>query len=345
MAVRPTLRGLKIGDDPNDLPARLSETGLFRSLAELTPGSGLVPYDVNSPLWSDGARKRRWIALPGGERIGFRPEGEWTFPAGTVLVKHFDLPVDEKDTKAVRRLETRMLYADGRGGGYGATYRWRSDGSEADLVPAEGATEVIHVQTESGERSQSWTYPAREDCLKCHTEAAGFVLGPKTRQINREFHYGEGGPTDNQLRTWNSLGMFQPTIVEAQIPRFERLVPIDDTSASLDLRVRSYLDANCANCHRPGANIPAAFDARFGTLEKDRGIIDAQTRSDSLGINEPRVVAPGDLGRSMLYQRMIVAERFVMPPLARSRVDEAAVAAIAEWIKGMEASAPTSAKE
>jgi ankyrin repeat protein len=72
-------------------PERISWSGAFSDLATLTPIPGFIAYDVNSPLWSDGAQKRRWVAVPKGEQIKFAPAGQWQFPDGTVFIKHFDL--------------------------------------------------------------------------------------------------------------------------------------------------------------------------------------------------------------------------------------------------------------
>jgi uncharacterized repeat protein (TIGR03806 family) len=329
---RPPVAGLKVGLDPRRLPRKLSETGLFACLDDMTPEPGVIPYAVNNPLWSDGAVKQRWIALPGGETIKFRRDGEWSFPAGTVLVKHFELADDETEPLRRRRLETRLLVVDGPGEGYGVTYRWRPDHTDAELL-ADGLTEAIPIKTRKGSATQAWSYPSRDECLKCHTSAAGFVLGPKTRQLNGPFLYPQTDVADNQVRTWARLGMLSPSPKEDEIPRFGRLVAVGDRSASLDDRVASYLDANCANCHRPGANIPATFDARFGLAWKDRKMIDAATVSDAQGVDRPRVVAPGDPGRSMLYRRMVEPERFKMPPVARNTVDTEAAAAVREWIE------------
>jgi len=102
-----------------------------------------------------------------------------------------------------------------------------------------------------------WTYPSRTDCLFCHTANAGFVLGVKTRQLNGDFEFpgiGKGaGTSDNQLRSWSHAGMFRQSIAAAEIGKYDRLVSITDTSATLEHRVRSYLDSNCAHCHRPAA--------------------------------------------------------------------------------------------
>src|SRR5262249_15303111 len=162
-----------------------SQTGLFATLSDLTPSPGVIPYDVCSPLWSDGATKRRWVVLPGGERIGYSPKSEWSFPRGTILVKHFELPDDPDRPEQTRWLETRLLVVTGPGG-FGATYKWRPDRSDADLLK-DGLDEPIELATSGGSEKRIWSYPSRDDCLKCHTTNAGFVLGLKTRQLNRDF--------------------------------------------------------------------------------------------------------------------------------------------------------------
>jgi uncharacterized repeat protein (TIGR03806 family) len=334
LSQRPIIPGPAVPPDPGRLPDRLSQTGLFTSLSETTPREGLVPYGVNSPLWSDGAEKRRWVALPGGETVGFSRTDEWSFPRGTVFVKQFALTTDESDPTAQRRLETRLLVVDGTGGGYGVTYRWRRDGSDADLLK-EGASEEITVRTKAGSRAQTWSYPSRDDCLRCHTTIAGFVLGPKTRQLNGPFTYPGTGVTDNQLRTWNYLGMLRPALREEEIPRLDRLAAVGDASASLEDRARSYLDANCMHCHRPGANIPASFDARYDTPPSRGNLLGAATVSDNLGVERPKVVTPGDPAHSLLYLRMVQAERFKMPPLARNEVDRQAATLIKRWIESL----------
>ena len=109
---------------------------------------------MNSPLWSDGAPKRRWLILPIECHIGFSPHGAWKFPPGTVFVKHFEFAAG--DGRPARRLETRLLVVDRRGSGYGVTYRWRPMRSDAELL-TEGLTEEIDL----GDRKQTWTYPSR----------------------------------------------------------------------------------------------------------------------------------------------------------------------------------------
>jgi uncharacterized repeat protein (TIGR03806 family) len=314
---------LNVPADPADLPPLLSQTGVFRSPADLTPSRGLVPYDVNAPLWSDGAAKRRWIALPGDARIGFAPTGEWTFPVGTVFVKHFEI--------GGRRLETRLLRVDETGNGYGVTYRWRGDGQDAELL-ADGLTEEVSVPTAAGSKAVKWSYPSRNDCLSCHTAVAGFVLGVKTRQLNGPFPYPATGVTDNQLRTWGHLGMFRAPPREGDIGRLDRLVAAGDRAAPPERRVRSYLDANCAHCHRPGG-ARGLFDARYDTPLAGQGLVNGEVAAADLGVRDPKVVCPGSLERSMVYERMNRRrDVFNMPPLGTNQVDQAAAAVVAAWI-------------
>src|SRR5207248_1759666 len=137
------------------LPALLSQTGAFADLRTLTPALGVIPYGVNVPLWSDGAVKSRWLAVPSGTQIHFSDTGEWAFPAGTVFIKHFELPVDDRDPSIRRRIETRLVVRDASGGVYAATYKWRADNSDADLLSA-GLSEKITIATASGPRTQTW---------------------------------------------------------------------------------------------------------------------------------------------------------------------------------------------
>src|SRR5262249_22640408 len=153
---------------------------------------------------------------------------------GAVFVKHFELPVDDTNPNVLRRLETRLLARDTNGAVYGITYRWRSNYADADLV-TNAITENIPIATSSGTRTQQWFYPGPLDCLRCHTPAAGYVLGVKTRQLNGSYAY-PGGGADNQLRAWNHIGMFDSVLNEGTISNYDKLVKVSDSSATLTHR-------------------------------------------------------------------------------------------------------------
>jgi len=313
------------------MPKMLSQTGIFSDMKTMEPRDFLVPYSVNTPLWSDGAVKSRFMALPENTKIHFAKTGEWQFPAGTVFIKTFQLPVDDTDPTMLRRLETRLIVRDTNGYVYGATYKWRPDDSDADLVTA-GTTEDIPIKTATGTRIQHWFYPGRQDCLTCHTPAAGGVLGVKTRQLNGDFTY-SNGVTDNQLREWNHAGLFDATLTEDEIPHLSRLVAVTDKKASLEMRARSYFDANCAQCHRPGG-VEAFFDARFDTPLGQQGIINGPV-ANPMGVPGAKIVVPDDPDKSILLQRINNTSDLEMPPLARNVNDTKAIATITQWINSL----------
>jgi len=317
-------------------PALFSQLGAFTNLATLAPGPALVPYTVNSPLWSDAAVKSRWIALPTNTFINFYPTGEWSFPPGTVLFKNFELVTNENNPAQRRRLETRLLVCDTNGTVYGASYRWRANNSDADIVNF-STNEDILITTATGVRTQQWSYPGRSDCLRCHTPAAGGVLGLKTRQLNGAYQY-PGGVTDNQLRTLNHLGFFTPAQTESVVTNYPKLVAVTDTNASLELRSRSYFDANCAHCHRPGG-VNALFDMRFDTPLANQSLINGYA-INSLGISGAKIIKPGYTNASVLYQRDSSLGLIQMPPLAKNVVDTNAMAVIAAWIGSMSWASP-----
>src|SRR5439155_21020871 len=132
----PTPAFLHLPENENGaLPPLLSQTGAFQDTHSLTPAAGLIPYDLNISFWSDSATKSRWMSLPhdpasDSAKIKFAPTVEWTFPTGTVFVKHFEIATNETHPELKRRLETRLLVRDGTGGVYGVTYKWRPDNSD-----------------------------------------------------------------------------------------------------------------------------------------------------------------------------------------------------------------------
>ncbi|HEY3861831.1 MAG TPA: chitobiase/beta-hexosaminidase C-terminal domain-containing protein [Verrucomicrobiae bacterium] len=323
------------------IPTLLSATGVFANTPAMVPVGGLIPYAPNTPLWSDNALKIRYLSVPfnGGpdipsQQIGFAPTGSWSFPSGTIFVKTFELLTNQSDPSAIRRLETRLIVRDTNGAVYGVTYKWLPDNSDAVLL-SNSLSEAILI-TNAGTGSsyvQNWYYPSPADCLTCHTAPANYVLGVNTRQLNGTLVY-SNGTTDNQLRALNYAGLFSPAFNESQIAGFEQLSSVANTSASLTQRARSYLDANCAQCHQPnGAG--RSFDARYDTPLASQNIINGPVVGN-LGYDNAAVVVPSDIWRSILYDRMNTLDPTIkMPPLARNLIDTNAVQVMAAWINSL----------
>ncbi len=322
------------------LPPLLSQTGVFTNTPAMAPATGLIPYQPNVPLWSDGALKIRYFSVPnnGGlitpdQQITFAPTGSWTFPSGTVFVKTFALQTNDTDPNSILRLETRLLVRDTGGRVYGVTYKWRPDNSEADLLNA-SLTQDVPILTAGGSRTQTWYYPSPADCLTCHTPTANYVLGVSSRQLNNSLAYAGTGVTDNELRALNHLGLFNPAFDDAAIAGYAKLSALTNLSASLQERARSYLDANCAQCHRPGGTGPT-FDARYDTPLAAQNLTNYPA-TVSLGYDHAKIIMAKDIWRSMIYQRMSAVNPAIkMPPLARNLVDTNATTVMAAWINSL----------
>lgn len=327
-----------------DPPEKLSDIGAFADLQTLDPAPGIVPYDVNTPLWTDGAVKKRWIALPNNgshnsaaEQITFDAEGNWQFPAGTVLIKHFGLPVDARDPDKVVKMETRFLVFTVDNDAYGLTYKWNDAGTEAYLIDVdEAVARNLTVWDANGNTAtQRWDYPTRQQCMQCHGSVAGYALGVKTRQLNKDLRY-PSGITANQLETWNHLGMFHQDIGDpGQYPVH---AAIGDAKSSAAMRVRSYLDANCSYCHRPNG-VEGAFDGRSAISLYDQDLINTTVVSHASTAGA-QVVVPGVPSSSELWRRDRSTGPEKMPPMGRQIVDQTYIDVLTSWINNLDETSP-----
>lgn len=312
------------GGGGGEIPALLSETGLFSNTRALIPNPGLVEYEINAPFWSDGTRKRRWFGIPAGVRIGFSSGDQFQWPPGAVTVKHFEVSRMDGST---RRLETRVMIRSSTGW-QGYTYKWNAAETDAELLD-DAEIETLTVRTDSGAlRTQDYEYPSRVACFNCHTAAAGIPLGLRSAQLNREHLFGT--IVDNQLRAYNGVGLFDRNIGAAS----QYAVQVDpaDATAELSARARSYLDANCSQCHRPEGPTGVDMDLRRDTPAADTRTRNVAPSYGDLGIADARRIVPGDKARSLIWERMRRLDGNRMPPVASHVVDEAGVALIGQWI-------------
>ncbi|WP_435020041.1 PQQ-dependent sugar dehydrogenase [Tundrisphaera sp. TA3] len=326
--------------DRPPFPDRLSQTGLFASTRDRSPAPGLIPYSVIAPLWSDGTGKERFIAVPGEGKVGFQGGGKgWDFPEGTVLVKTFLADLAGGDPAPARPIETRLMTRQ-QGEWVGYSYLWDDAGEDAKLVGKGGLDRTLIVRDPAapgGRRTQSYRYPSRAECMVCHSRAANFVLGLSDLQMNRDHDY--GGVVANQLRTLEHIGLFAERLPKRP-EEIDRLVDPHDRQADLTRRARSYLHANCANCHVEAGGGNAAVDLTLGASSEGMRVIDVAPMQESFGIPDPRIIAPGHPGRSTLLERVRRRAPGQMPPLASSVVDEAAVRLLTEWIERMPPAVP-----
>jgi uncharacterized repeat protein (TIGR03806 family) len=303
------------GGPVTEFPQTLSETGCFDNSDVTRVAEGVIPYDVNTELWSDGAEKRRWLAIPDGTQIDVLPDGDWDFPIGTVLIKEF--------ANNGTPFETRLMvrHDDGEWAGY--TYEWNDSLTDADLVASNGLTKDIDGEL-------TWTYPTRAQCMQCHSAAAGRSLGPETAQLNGPLLY-PSGITANQLATLDHIGMFSGGLANAP-EDLPALSDVQNSSATLSDRSRSYLHANCANCHRPGGPGQGPMDFRYQTPFADTGTCDVDPGQGDLGVTGAKILTPGDSASSVMSLRLHNVGDNRMPPLGSRVVDPDGTATIDTWI-------------
>jgi len=299
------------------VPAQLSATGCVSAQDPSRPAAGLIPYAPAAPFWSDGAVKERWLAIPDGTSIAVQSDGDFTFPNGSVLMKHFRIGNALVETRLF------MRHPDGVWAGY--SYEWNAAQTDATLVQGGKTVSVA---------GQSWIFPSENDCLACHTVAAGFALGLETAQLNRDFVYPGTGRTSNELATLDHVALFTRPIGDpSTLPAMPD--PLDST-APLGERARAYLHTNCSQCHRPSGPTPSSMDLRYSTLLANTNACAAAPQSGDLGLGSgARIIAPGDPALSVLVARANRRDANGMPPLASAEVDADGVTLLSDWIAGL----------
>lgn len=335
----------------NIFPRKLSDTGLFDSVADHQIATGVIPYTVIAPQWIDGAVKERFLAIPGKGQIQFdgieypqpapgAPHG-WKFPDGTVVFETISL---ELRPGMSRRLETRVLHYKSLAGDDSVgdqfwrayTYIWNDEQTDAVLLEeTHGREQIFTIQDPTapgGKRQQTWHFPSRMECIVCHNMAAKYVVGINTMQMNHDYEY--AGGLVNQLHAFDQLGLFTEPLKEkpAQLPR---LVNYHDRSQDLHQRARSYLHANCSHCHRKWGGGNAEFLLLGNLPIDDMNIVGKHPGRGSFFIPKASLLESGDPAASVILYRMSTTGPGRMPRLDSRIVDVAGIQLIHDWIASL----------
>jgi uncharacterized repeat protein (TIGR03806 family) len=339
------------GGDDHPVPEKLSDLPalLLAASGRGHEVGGVIPYEPSAKLWSDGASKERYIALPdyafaapSFAQVTFRSAGGWDFPDESVIVKNFLLPLDLRDPAgSAKRIETRVLYKT-HGSWNGFNYEWNDEETDAVLLPSARTPRDFTVIDAAGEPfMQTWVYPSRDDCFQCHNAAANRVLGPNTPQMNQTIAYPSSGVSDNQLRTLEHVGFFDAPL-PAPPANLPRMPDATDPGAGLDARARAYLAANCGICHRPGAPIDADMNLTWESRREEMNAIDAPANRGTAGLPpNARLIYAGRPDLSVVIARMSTLDPvYRMPRIGSHRVDDDGVALLRDWISTLEIPAP-----
>jgi glucose/arabinose dehydrogenase len=308
-----------VAADAPVFPRKLSETGLFRDLSRLEPAPGVFRYRINAPSWHDGAESEFLIALPEGKSAEMPgdPAGawkSWNLPDGAVLVQTLAVPAGG-DRPAVRA-ETRILVRS-EADWFAYTWLWNKEQSEADLVGHDG------MKTEIA--GNPWEVPARTACTLCHARGANYVLGLTTAQLSPD------GSEAGSLGELRRAGIIRKPAASAG--GWPVLVNPGDATKPLARRVHAYLSVNCSHCHRHEGGGNSLMDLSPWMQGAARHLINAAPQHGGYGMPDARLIAPGEVHRSVLPVRMSSRGPGQMPPVGSIHPDAAGLSLLYQWLQ------------
>ncbi|GAB4017465.1 SO2930 family diheme c-type cytochrome [Spirosoma koreense] len=318
------------------VPEKLSDYGFFNGkLANQQPAPGVVPYALNTPLFSDYAEKLRFVKLPAGQSVAYNDTAVLAFPIGTTLIKTFYFPTDFRDPAKGRRLiETRLLVHQTEGW-KAFDYVWNDEQTDAFLDVAGDTKTVRYVDMQGQEHQQPYLIPNLNQCKGCHNRAEKLVpIGPSVRQLNGELAY--TGGTENQLIHWQRSGLITGLPTLEKCPK----APVwnKPETGSLADRARAWLDINCAHCHNPsGPAMTSGLNLSVSeTNPTALGILKAPVAAGRGSGGRPFDIVPGKPDESILIYRLHSTDPGeMMPELGRKTVHTESLDLLREWIKAM----------
>jgi uncharacterized repeat protein (TIGR03806 family) len=316
-------------------PELLSQTGIFESVPAQKPARGVLSYSVNTPGWHDGASMTRLLAVPNDDTINAGSSRGWEFLDGAVAVQTLSLEMEHGNPASRKVIETRLMTRQG-GEWAGYSYEWNDEQTDARLVPKEGRERKFRISDAAvpgAARQQTWRFLSRAECMVCHSRAANFVLGLSTLQLNRPH---ESAAAENQLALLQRAGYLKPPL-SSPPDKQPRLVNPYDQSAALEPRVRSYLHANCSQCHVADGGGNARMELEFTTARDKMNVIGVAPLQGKFEIPEAELIAPGDPFRSVMLYRISKLGGGRMPQVGSSVVDRAAVKLFHDWIVSLPA--------
>ena len=315
---------------------KISDYGFFRgAVNELRAIEELVPYDLNTPLFSDYAAKYRLLYVPDGKSVDYTEGKVLEFPVGSVLIKNFFYESEEGQKTTRNLLESRLLLHHEEGWS-AETYVWNERQTEAFRKIAGDRKEIDWTDREGIRRKFEYLIPNKNDCKTCHSNNGRLLpLGPRVDNLNKTYSYSDG--PENQLRRWKDRGLFAGNPLPGDLPK----APVwnDPSTGAIHERARIYLDINCSSCH-----------SRAGSA-RHAGLFLSHEEEDPfrVGVCKPPIsIGPASGGLKygivpcrpeesiLLYRMKAVEPGKRMPEIGRTLVHDEAVALIKTWIESME---------
>jgi len=321
-------------------PKQLSGFGFFADAVAQQPADGVLPYDLITPLFTDYAKKHRFVFVPEGQSAPYNPDDVFALPVGSALIKTFAYPADMRMPDAnVRLVETRVL-AHTQKGWRAYPYVWNAEMTAADLKPLGAKQDISWIDAGGAEKSTRYLVPNMNQCRSCHVKGLGrdrqmSPIGPEAKHLNHDYPYADG--LANQLTRWTKAGIL--TGAPENPDDAPRVADWADETAPIDARARAYLDINCAHCHMPDGPAHTSglyLDTRI-TDPAQYGIFKRPVAAGRGSGGFDFDIAPGEPDHSILTYRLDSADPgIMMPELGRTMIHDEGVELIREWIAQME---------
>jgi cytochrome c553 len=337
----------------DSIPKLISGTGMYKNMATKEFNADVIPFEVNAPLWTDGAFKQRYVAMPAGSSIVYDDTADtYAYPDRAMVIKNFSVDTIPGNPASRILFETRfsgVRIVAGKEKWYLWTYHWRLDQTDADLVVDVGENATVRVYRNGANQPpfmKKWRFPSKAQCAACHrVQGTGgrTVLAFFTAQLNKPL---DSAPAVNQLDHLFNLGVLKskdgtrPDFAKA--PKWANWA---DNTASLEVRARSYIAANCSGCHgtrgnRTGAAPGTTLDYDYHDMKPHMDFT-AKKLAGVFPLDSAGLVVPGKPERSVLLYRQKMrnqldldfrAEPMAMPPLGSFEPDTNAIAMMSQWI-------------
>lgn len=317
---------------------KLSDYKFFEGDIKLMrPSLNVIPYEPASSLFTDYAHKKRFVWMPTGVKATFDGEGKTlNLPVGAALIKtfYYDNVQNITPIGATRIIETRIMIKKASGWIF-AEYVWNADQTEAFLDMAGSSTAVEWKDENNIIRVvDNYRIPSAQQCMTCHKyNEQPIPIGIKPQNLNNNYNYSTG--VKNQLAKWIEIGYLDSTIPQ----NISATVDYSDVSQPLELRVRSYLDINCAHCHQLNSHCdyrPMRFAFSETNDLANMGVCVSTQDMANFPSAQSKIVTPNNVNRSMLFYRLNTDnESFRMPLLGRTEIHTEGIALIQEWINSL----------
>ena len=311
-----------------DVALKLSDYGFFNNLTKQIPADGVLPYDLNSALFSDYADKLRFVYVPEEGFAEYRPNKVFNFPVGSVLIKTFAYLNDSPESDlSTQLLETRLLIRRDEGW-KNVSYIWNEEQTDAYKSIAGKTISTQFVNEYGGVQDVRYRVPNINQCKECHQSNETITpIGPKARNLNKDISYADG--TMNQLLKWHQQGWIKENI------SIKSMVDWSDINENLENRARSYLDINCGHCHIEGgsADTTGLYLNYAENREVHLGYFKKPIAAGRASNNLKYSIVPGKPDESILLYRMQSLDPgIMMPESGRALQHVEAVDLLRKWI-------------